>query len=38
MQRKTKKIYDTIMIIFNIVLLIFMILSITLKKDRIYAL
>jgi len=38
MQRKTKNIYDTIMIIFNIVLLIFMILSITLKKDRIYAL
>lgn len=36
MQRKTKRIYDIVMITFNIVLLIFMILSITLKKDKIY--
>lgn len=38
MQRKTKKIYDTLMIIFNILLLVFMMLSIILKNDRVYAL
>lgn len=38
MQRKTKKIYDALMITIDIILLIFMILSVVLKNDSIYAL
>lgn len=37
MQRKTKKKFDIIKIIINLVLLTFMILSITLKENTYYA-
>lgn len=38
MQRKTKRIYDIVTIIVNIILLALMILSIVMKSDKVYAL
>ena len=37
MQRKTKKIFDILRIIINVILLIFMILCLSTNKDNYYA-